>query len=104
MAGTRGIRRRCREGRGVLSFQLGQTLITAGAKEELVQSDVIGALRRHARGDWGDLTDEDKKLNDQALKDGSRLLSAYHDTTGTKFWIITEADRSATTVLLPSEY
>jgi len=61
-------------------------------------------MSRHHRGDWGDLDEEDKAANDQALIDGGRLFSAYHSATGIKVWIITEADRSATTVLLPSEY
>lgn len=62
-------------------------------------------VSRHARGDWGDVCDEDKRLNDRARKDASRLLSAYTLMDGTtRVWIITEADRSATTVLLPDEY
>ena len=65
---------------------------------------MMQALRRHARGDWGDLDDEDRKANDRALQEGSRLFSAYKTKAGVKFWIITEADRSATTVLLPDEY
>jgi hypothetical protein len=59
---------------------------------------------RHARGDWGDLSSEDKLANKRALEEGTRLLSAYHLKTGQKIWIITEWDRSATTVLLPEEY
>jgi len=55
-------------------------------------------------GDWGDLCDEDKKVNDRAVAEGSRILSAYQAVNSTKFWIITEADRSATTVLLPEDY
>jgi hypothetical protein len=62
------------------------------------------ALRRHACGDWGDLSAEDRQENDLSAREGFRLLSAYTDSTGTKFWIITEADRSATTVLLPEDY
>ncbi|MFN0007204.1 MAG: plasmid related protein [Planctomycetota bacterium] len=62
------------------------------------------ALRKHARADWGELCDEDLYANDMALLDGSRLLSSYSTKGGIKFWIITEADRSATTVLLPEEY
>ena len=68
-----------------------------------IESVRIG-LARHAQHDWGELDNEDKRLNDQAVQDGTRLLSAYTDTKGTKFWIITEADRSATTILLPEEY
>ena len=55
-------------------------------------------------GDWGELDEEDKKANDQALQTGERLLSAYRTANGTKFWIITEADRASTCVLLPEDY
>jgi hypothetical protein len=65
---------------------------------------MLGALRRHASCDWGELCAEDKASNDQALQYGGRLMSAYRTPTGVKFWIITEADRSATTTLLPEEY
>lgn len=85
-------------------FQLGGTYSTPGALEALTPAEMQSSLARHHRGDWGDLEDEDKQANDQALIHGSRLLSAYHSAKGTKFWIITEADRSATTILLPSEY
>ena len=85
-------------------FPLGQTVITRGGAEALTNDDVRGALRRHHCGDWGDLDDEDKGTNEQALQNGARLLSASQAGDGTKFWIITEADRSATTVLLPEEY
>lgn len=64
----------------------------------------MSALSRHITGDWGEVDAEDKRANDQSLIDGSRLLSAYRSQDGTKFWIITEADRSVTTVLLPEEY
>ena len=56
------------------------------------------------RGDWGDVVGADWRANDQALQNGERLLSVYHTLNGTKFWIVTEADRSATTILLPEEY
>jgi len=61
-------------------------------------------LARHAAGDWGIVNAEDKRLNDRAVRDRGRLLSAYLIANGTKIWIITEADRSATTILLPDEY
>lgn len=72
------------------------------AKE--ANDNLVGYLNRHAAGDWGDLSNDDRRANAEALKDGSRLLSAYHLKDGTKIWIITEVDRSATTVLLPAEY
>lgn len=83
---------------------LGRTVITRGAMDTLANPDVLSALRRHASGDWGDVCHEDWRANDRALKEGTRLLSSFKDSNGTKFWIITEADRSVTTVLLPDEY
>ncbi len=83
---------------------LGLTVITQNAAGRLNRADVLSALSRHARGDWGDLCAEDKAENEVSVKEGFRLLSSYRDSHGTKFWIITEADRSATTVLLPEDY
>jgi hypothetical protein len=86
------------------SFRLGQLLATRGAIEA-AGDDLMQHIARHARGDWGTICDADKRLNDRALKDGTRLLSVYVLRDGrTKIWIITEADRSATTILLPEEY
>ena len=92
-------------------FKLGQTVATPGALEALEESGQSPGdfLERHVQGDWGILDDEDKQLNDQALNDGSRILSAYKTLKGVKIWIITEAkddngNRSATTLLLPEEY
>ena len=90
--------------RAVVRVPLGQVVITANAAEQLPQADVILAIRRHASGDWGDVDDEDRRANDRAIQEGTRLLSAYHTTGGIKFWIITEWDRSVTTVLLPEDY
>ena len=61
-------------------------------------------LSRHLRGDWGDLCQEDKTQNELSLKYGFRLMSSYPVTPTEKLWIITEADRSVTTLLLPEEY
>lgn len=85
-------------------FNPGSLYSTPGALAALTTEDMHNSLLRHLLGDWGDLDPEDKAANDQALIDEGRLFSAYHSASGTKFWIITEADRSATTVLLPSEY
>lgn len=87
-------------------FKLGRLLATPGAAEALRASGESpwAFLGRHLVGDWGDLCDEDKRLNDIAVLDGTRLLSAYKTATGQKLWIITEADRTATTILLPDEY
>ena len=83
---------------------LGNVYITANAERTLLPVAIILSLDRHARGDWGEPCDEDRQANDDALKNGGRLLSVYRTKEGTKFWIITEADRSATTVLLPEDY
>lgn len=85
-------------------FPLGVVVATPGALAELADEDRRDALARHARGDWGDAGPEDRAENDLALKEGSRLLSVYHTAEGMAFWIITEADRSSTAILLPSEY
>lgn len=92
------------EVRIVPKFSPGQILITANAQEQLSQSDMQTALRRHLAGDWGDCEPEDAAANDLALTEGDRLLSVYHTAASVKFWIITETDRSATTVLLPDDY
>lgn len=87
-------------------FPLGQVLITTGALEALnIAGDKASEfLTRHQSGDWGDVSGDDKAENDFSLEKGFRLLSAYRTSLSEKIWIITEADRSATTILLPSEY
>ena len=85
-------------------FRLGRTVITSNALTKLSQSDVHNALRRHHVADWGDLDAHDREANERALAEDERLLSAYRSDRGEKFWIITEADRSATTVLMPGDY
>ncbi|MBY0523626.1 MAG: hypothetical protein K2R98_09505 [Gemmataceae bacterium] len=87
-------------------FKLGRLLMTPGAMEALQASrqSPWAFLTRHMAGDWGEVDSEDKALNDAAVKDGTRILSAYTTASGTRLWIITEADRSATTILLPDEY
>jgi hypothetical protein len=85
-------------------FQLGQVVITSNANNVLNQEDVADAIGRHVVGDWGDLDQEDKDTNNSAITYGDRVLSSYRDRNKTKFWIITEADRSYTTVLLPEDY
>lgn len=88
-------------------FNLGQTVATAGVvawiAEEGTDIDVANRIARHVSGDWGEVCAEDAALNDEALELGNRVLSAY-TIKGTKIWIITEWDRSVTTVLFPSEY
>lgn len=87
-------------------FPLGQMVATPGALRafEVAGENVMPYLERHAHGDWGELDEEDRRENEYSLTRHLRLLSAYHLTNGTKVWIITEADRSVTTVLLPEEY
>lgn len=85
-----------------MKFPLGQVVITPNALEKLNADDILHALNRHVAGDWGELDDEDRQANDSALLGGDRLLSAYR-SDATKFWIITEADRSVSTVLLPED-
>ena len=84
-------------------FWLGRLVVTTNAEAELDAEDIHNSINRHLSGDWGDLCAEDKESNETALQFGGRLFSAYHDREGVKFWIITESDRSATTVLLPAD-
>jgi hypothetical protein len=87
-------------------FSLGTVVATPGALEALRESCEVATtyLAHHACGDWGAVGTTDARLNDEALLDGSRILSVYILQSGVRIWIITEADRSATTVLLPDEY
>jgi len=78
--------------------------MTATAEAKLSDEDVTNALYRHSKGDWGEVCEEDEAANDSALKNDQRLLSVYKSASGTKFWVITEWDRSVTTVLLPEDY
>ncbi|MCC6489693.1 MAG: hypothetical protein IT364_19520 [Candidatus Hydrogenedentes bacterium] len=92
-------------------FPLGQIVATPGALEALQRNHTTGLdfLQRHALGDWGTLSDEDRQANDEAVQSGARILSSYLLTDETKLWIITEAaddqgTRLVTTLLLPEEY
>jgi len=85
-------------------FQIGQMVATPNALAQLTQDDIMLGLARHQAGDWGDMDEHDRKENEMSLEKGLRLLSAYRAVNGVKFWIITEANRSATTVLLPEDY
>lgn len=87
-----------------VTVPLGQVVATAAALAALAQPDIVAALRRHAAGDWGDVSTDDRAANDAALREGARLLSAYRSAAGVAFWVLTEADRSVTTVLLPDDY
>lgn len=85
-------------------FPMGRVVVTTPCNVALEDSDMASALQRHQHGDWGDCCPEDKTANDDAVKNGDRLVSVYHAEDGTKFWIITERDRSYTTILLPEDY
>jgi len=87
-------------------FSLGQTVATPGALEALTENFQSPAefLNRHLGGDWGDCDEHDRKENALGLKEGLRIFSVYHLRNGTKIWVITEADRSSTCILLPEEY
>lgn len=89
---------------GQMKFGLGHIYITSNAMQVLTEPDTREALCRHMSGDWGDVGAEDWKWNDQALENCTRLLSSYRSAKGEKFWIITEADRLSTTILLPEDY
>lgn len=94
------------------NFALGQIVATRGVVEAVPGPRAFEALLRHMRGDWGNVCDEDAAANDRALEEGGRILSAYaidpdkpcKGYGANVFWIITEGDRSATTLLLPEEY
>lgn len=85
-------------------FPLGRLVCTPGAGDAVPSAEMAAALDRHLAGDWGDVSPEDRAENDLSLREGARLLSAYRTEAGVTFWVVTEADRSVTTVLLPAEY
>ena len=87
-------------------FDLGQLVATPGALAALEKTgqNAMDLLSRHVRGDWGELPKEDREENNLSLEKGFRLVSSYRTTAGDKIWVITEADRSVTTLLLPEEY
>jgi hypothetical protein len=90
----------------VIRFPLGRVGATPGALRALEQAEQLPAefLDRHVNGDWGDVPEADKQENEFSVERGLRILSAYTTSAGEKIWILTEADRSATTILLPEEY
>lgn len=88
----------------IVKFRLGKIVSTPSALAQLSQDDILAGIRRHQAGDWGEMDEHDRQENESALKNGFRLLSVYRFAAGVKFWLITEADRSATTVLMPEDY
>jgi hypothetical protein len=89
-----------------IKFSPGSIYATPGVLEAFSTSgdDILAYLVRHVAGDWGEVNAEDRRANEESLRIGERLLSAYTMSDGTRFWVITERDRSATTFLLPEEY
>lgn len=92
----------------MVALELGQIVATPGAVQALLDAGhkpvPTELLARHEAGDWGEVSPEDWQENELSVREGFRILSAYKLATGVKIWIITEADRSATTILLPEEY
>lgn len=85
-------------------FNPGKLVITPTASRSVPQMEIIRSIIRHTQGDWGVVGPEGRRENELALEAGFRLLSAYDSRAGQRFWILTEEDRSATTILLPEEY
>jgi hypothetical protein len=88
----------------IAKFRLGHIVSTPNALSKLSQEDILMGIRRHQSGDWGDLPAGNKEANDRALLERTRLWSVYRSSTGVKFWLITEANRRVTTVLMPEDY
>jgi hypothetical protein len=88
----------------IAKFRIGLIVSTPNALSQLTPEDLLRGIRRHQAGDWGDVDEHDWQENELSLKEGLRLLSVYHSARGLKFWVITEANRSVTTVLMPEDY
>ena len=90
----------------MIRFPLGRVVATPGALSALEKAEQLPAefLDRHVNGDWGEVPEEDKQENEISVEEGYRILSAYTTRAGDKIWILTEADRSATILMLPEEY
>ena len=87
-------------------FELGKISITEGAQHSLRETDQTAEefLRRHKSGDWGDISDETRLKNQEALEEGGRLESVFHTSNGDKLLVVTEADRALTSIILPEEF
>lgn len=85
-------------------FPLGNIVASASALQSLTHEEMIGGLRRHQSGDWGDLYSDEQEENTSALAEGRRIMSLYTTAKGQQFWVFTAADRSKTTVFLPEDY
>jgi len=104
MKQANGTRPRTTEPKNRQKFDPGRVVATPAALDALTHDDILTSLDRHLRGDWGEVSLDDWEENELSLKKGYPILSVYHGRNGTKFWIIPEADRSVTTVLLPDDY
>ncbi len=83
---------------------LGNVVVTPRVQEIVAPEDIMHAIERHAAGDWGAVSSTDRTANNRAIEDRTRVLSVYVTAQGVQFWVITESDRSVTTVLLPEDY
>jgi hypothetical protein len=88
----------------IAKFRCGKIVTTPNAFERLTREDILRGIGRHQAGDWGDVDEHDRQANERALIERTRLWSVYHSAQGVKFWLITEANRLTTTVLLPQDY
>jgi hypothetical protein len=88
----------------IAKFRLGKIVSTPNALDRVTQEDILLGIQRHQAGDWGNVDTHGHAANERALIEGTRLWSVYHAGSGVKFWLITEADRSHTTVLLPEDF
>ena len=88
----------------IADFKLGDVRITSNATAKICGDDIFTSFVRYTAGDWGEMFDEDRQANDEALGTGSPILAMYTDRHGLKFLILTEGDRSATTIMLPEDY
>jgi len=85
-------------------FRIGKIVATKNALDRLCIDDITEGIAKHQAGDWGEISEEDRQANDRGLIQKTRLFSAHHSARGIKFWIITDANRSVTKVLLPGDY
>lgn len=88
----------------IAKFRCGKIVSTPNALSQLTQEEILRGIQRHQAGDWGDVDETDRRANERALIEGTRLFSIYQSAHGIAFWITTEANRSITTVLLPKDY
>jgi hypothetical protein len=88
---------------GKSRFRLGRVVATTGVSESLSNDEMTGLIRRHVAGDWGEVNAHDAEENELGLRNGLRIFSVYRARDGRKVWVITEADRSSTTIMFPED-